>query len=211
MSGVSGRGVESTSSSGTLGTASLVAGSPQTLRYLSKNYTCGTDTFTYKVTDQVSASSAACTATVTITCVNHPPVATNLSYTMSENTLTVNNVLTINVNANDYDAGDAAQLVYVCTTSPTFGALSISPSVSYPVSQAILYNPTAYKNGVDGFACYVRDPAGATATLWWRSTIAPRRSATRAAKASDLICRRAAKCCRSARAASSAKAQRSRS
>ena len=159
------------SGNGQLGAASLVAGTPQTFRYQSSPYQCGVDMITYRVRDTSNAQSSFCSAIVNVACVNNAPTASDLTFTMEENTLTENKVLTINVDATDKDAEDVPHLVYVCTSAPTIGSLNVALNTAYPVSSPILYNPAPFKNGLDSFDCFVRDPAGLTGNFNVKVTV----------------------------------------
>jgi len=98
----------------------------------------GSDSFTYKANDGTTTSSAA-TVSLTVTYVDRPPVASNQTVTVLENTAT-NLVLT----ATDVDSSN---LVYAILARPTNGALGTLNSQS----GAVTYLPATNAFGSDSF------------------------------------------------------------
>gem|GEM_PF-3985362 len=106
------------------------------------NY-CGSDSFGYQATD--GTSSATATASITVTCVNDPPVAAGDNYSAIEDTLltvtTANGVL---VNDSDVDL-PAQPLSAVLVQSPSHGTLNLAADGSFT------YMPDANYCGTDNF------------------------------------------------------------
>jgi alanine-alpha-ketoisovalerate/valine-pyruvate aminotransferase len=112
---------------------------------------CGTDTFTYTVSDGHGGFDSA-TVEVTVTCVNDPPVANDDSATTEEEMLVV-----IDLVANDTDVDgivDPASLSVVMP--PTHGSLTLA------AAGTVSYTPDAEYLGEDVFTYKVDDDEGAT-------------------------------------------------
>ncbi len=118
------------------------------------NY-CGTDTFTYMLTPGGSTA----TVTVTVTCVDDPPVAVNDSATVLEDAAAT----AIPVLANDTDP-DAGPISITSVTQPTNGTVVITGG-----GTGLTYQPNAnYCNNPPGTTLetftYTLTPASATPT-----------------------------------------------
>jgi hypothetical protein len=109
------------------------------------------NTATVSGTDALSRSvDAIATASVTITHVNHPPVAINDTYIT-----TLNTPVTISVLDNDFDP-DGDTLTVVSATNGTYG------SVVYNASN-VTYTPALSFTGADSFTYTISDGKGGTA------------------------------------------------
>ena len=116
----------------------------------------GTDTFTYKVKDFDNLTSNVATVTIDVLQVITPPVAVNDSFSVSENTPKVLNIL-----ANDTDQnGTIVPTSVVITTPPAHGTISIDPTTG-----AVTYTPTNGFLGADSFKYKVSDDAGAVSNI----------------------------------------------
>ncbi|CAG0935949.1 hypothetical protein TFLX_04803 [Thermoflexales bacterium] len=107
----------------------------------------GNDSFTYKANDGALDSNVA-TVNLTVTHVNHAPVAVSDSYTA-----TINTALTIGgpgVLGNDTDA-DGNTLTAIKVTNPTHGALTLNADGSFT------YTPMAGYAGSDSFTYKAND------------------------------------------------------
>ncbi|MGD0795108.1 MAG: cadherin-like domain-containing protein, partial [Dehalococcoidales bacterium] len=108
----------------------------------------GSDSFTYKANDGKADSNTA-TVTITITAVNHAPVAVNDAYTTSQNTaLTV--TAAMGVLSNDTDA-DGDTLTAIKVTDPTHGTVTLNSNGSFT------YTPTTGYTGSDSFTYKAND------------------------------------------------------
>ena len=101
----------------------------------------GSDSFTYKVSTEVTDSNVA-TASITVTPVNDAPVTSTLEETTNEDT-----PVDIDIVATDVE-NDV--LTYVITTRPTNGGLAMTGSV-------VTYTPNLNYNGSDSFKYRVND------------------------------------------------------
>ncbi|MFY8297651.1 tandem-95 repeat protein [Pseudoalteromonas sp. SS15] len=109
------------------------------------------DSFTYQVNDNNSASSSAYTVTLTITPVADAPTTVNDTATTDEDTAVMINLL-----ANDSDPeGDMVSSSTAIVTHPSNGSVSITNGVA-------TYTPTANTNGQDTFTYTVKDAANNT-------------------------------------------------
>lgn len=106
-----------------------------------RNY-CGPDSFTYKVNDGTVDSNIA-TVTITIACVNDPPVANDNSHTTPEDTA-VSGAAT----SSDVDGGAPS---YTLATPPSHGSVVVNLGGTYTYSPALNYN------GPDSFTFTVSD------------------------------------------------------
>jgi VCBS repeat-containing protein len=109
---------------------------------------CGTDSFTYSISDGTASDSA--TVTITVTCVNDAPVANDNNHTTPEDTA-VSGVAT----ASDVD-GDT--LTYALGSVPSNGTVTFNSNGSYT------YTPNANYNGPDSFTFTVSDGNGGSDT-----------------------------------------------
>ncbi|OGO45246.1 MAG: hypothetical protein A2W37_13100 [Chloroflexi bacterium RBG_16_63_12] len=120
---------------------------------------CGSDTFTYTVSDGQGGTDMA-TVDVTVTCVNDAPVANDDAATTTENTAVVVAVL-----ANDTDVdGDA--LTVASVTQGTNGSVTTDGTT-------VTYTPNAGFTGTDTFAYTVGDGNGGTDTATVTITVNP--------------------------------------
>jgi hypothetical protein len=132
----------------------------------------GTETFTYVVSDG-NGGTATGTATITVTQVQHAPVAGDDAYTVAQDT-------TLSVSApgalgNDGDPdGDTVTLDTTPVSGPTSGSLSLSSDGSFD------YTPNAGFTGSDSFTYRIDDGTGrnATANVTLTVTAAPPSSST---------------------------------
>jgi len=107
----------------------------------------GTDSFTYHDSDGQLSSNIA-TVTVTVTAVNHAPVANPDSYTTSQNTTL--NISTPGVLQNDSDP-DGNTITAVWVSGPSHGTLNMNPNGSFS------YTPNSGYTGTDSFVYYATD------------------------------------------------------
>jgi VCBS repeat-containing protein len=106
-----------------------------------------TDTFTYRSNDG-SANSNIATVTITVSAVNHAPVAANDAYSTNEDTpLTIS---ASGVLGNDSDQ-DGDTLTAILNSGPTHGTLSLNANGGFT------YTPNANYNGSDSFTYHARD------------------------------------------------------
>jgi VCBS repeat-containing protein len=109
----------------------------------------GSDSFSYRASDNTAASSPA-TVTITVSAVNDAPTAAADAYSTAEDT-----VLTANapgVLANDSDP-DANALSAVLASGPSHGAITLNANGSFT------YTPTTNYNGSDSFTYRAGDGA----------------------------------------------------
>jgi VCBS repeat-containing protein len=127
-----------------------LSGTAPDLTYTPDDSYRGADTFTYTAAD-ATATSAPATVAITVSAVNHAPVAVDDSATTAEDaplTVPAPGVL-----ANDTDAdGDA--LTAVLVSDPAHGAVVLADDGSYT------YTPAANYHGADGFSYRVGDGLG---------------------------------------------------
>jgi uncharacterized repeat protein (TIGR01451 family) len=132
----------------------------------SSNY-FGPASFTYTVTDGGDGSSAAITVgpttvNVTVTTVNQPPVATNDSATVAEDSFVTTTVLT-----ND-NAGPVNEVQTLTITAVTQGT---NGTVTNNGNGTITYTPNANNFGLDSYTYTIEDSSGATATATVNVTV----------------------------------------
>jgi uncharacterized repeat protein (TIGR01451 family) len=111
----------------------------------------GTDSFTYQATDGVLLSEIA-TVVIEVAHVNHPPVATDDSLTIAENSGTH----PIDVLANDTDP-DGDELTVTSVTQPANGVAAL-------IEGGVSYTPNLNFHGTDSFTYTISDGNGGTAT-----------------------------------------------
>jgi hypothetical protein len=123
-----------------------------TLTFTNGNYTytpnanyCGPDSFTYEISDGTATDSA--TVSITVNCVNDPPVADDDSTATTEDNA-VSGVVTGNDTAIDLD-GDT--LVWLEVTDGANGAVTVNPNGSFT------YTPNANFCGTDSFTYTIGD------------------------------------------------------
>ena len=110
---------------------------------------CGSDNFTYTVSDGNSGTDTA-TVTITVTCVNDPPVAVDDSTTTQEDT-----PVTIDVAANDTDVDGNLNL-----SSATVESGPINGTVINNFDGTFNYTPNPDFNGQDSFEYQICDTDG---------------------------------------------------
>lgn len=111
----------------------------------------GDDNFKYTITDPHGLVSNEATVSITITHVNHPPVAVDDAL-VHETSLPV----TIDVLANDYDPDNTNdELTIISVTTPTQGQATI-------VDGKIIYQPEGTVSGTVTFSYTISDPDGLT-------------------------------------------------
>jgi large repetitive protein len=123
----------------------------------------GSDGFTYRASDGTLTSGNAA-VTITITAVNQPPVASNDSYSTTQNT-----VLTTaapGVLANDTDP-EGTTLTALLLSGPTHGTLTLNSNGSFT------YTPTSGYSGGDSFTYRANDGTTNSNTATVTITIAP--------------------------------------
>ncbi|HVN53629.1 MAG TPA: Ig-like domain-containing protein [Anaerolineaceae bacterium] len=132
--------------------ASLVAGPSQGVlnlmpdggfTYTPNSNWNGADQFTYRASDGKADSNIA-TVILSISLVNDPPVAQDLSFTLDED-----NSLTNSLVASDPDQDS---LHYSLASSPAHGQISLEASTG-----SFTYTPDQNWNGVDSFTCIAND------------------------------------------------------
>ncbi|BAP58128.1 VCBS repeat-containing protein [Thioploca ingrica] len=128
------------------------------LTYIPNANFCGEDSFTYKAMDTTSAQSDPAVVTITVTCLNDPPVANPDSYTTNEDqplTVPATGVL-----ANDNDGGDGGPLTIPSYTQPSHGTVTLNQDGSFT------YTPVANFSGTDSYTYTISDgQATSTATV----------------------------------------------
>jgi len=112
----------------------------------------GSDSFTFKVSDETADSNAA-TVSITVTAANDPPTANDDSATTQED----KPIATIDVLTNDTDVDDD-QLTTAAVTQGKNGSVTIN------ADNTLSYNPNANFCGTDSFTYTVRDGKGGTDT-----------------------------------------------
>lgn len=120
----------------------VLSGTAPNLTYTPPLYFNGADSFTFTVTDSEGQVSAPATVGITVTHVNHPPVARYRSLPVALNT-----PAEIELTASDIDK-DA--LSYVVLTRPAHGTLT-------GTAPKFKYTPAAGYKGSDGFTFKVND------------------------------------------------------
>lgn len=135
----------------TLPSFGSVVATPTSVDYLPNPDFCGSDAFSYTVSDG-NGGSATAAVSVTVTCVNDAPVAVADEATTEQET-----AVTINVLANDSDVdGDGLTVTAV-------GAAGAGMAVINP-DNSITYTPNAGFSGVDSFTYTVSDGQGGVET-----------------------------------------------
>ena len=128
----------------------------------------GTDSFTYTIDDGHSATDTA-TVNVTVTHVNHPPIANGDAYSMNQDTTL--NVSAPGVLANDTDV-DGDPLTAHVVTNVSHGSLTLNST------GALAYAPAPHFAGTDSFSYKANDgtvdsSAAATVTIHIADTEPP--------------------------------------
>ncbi|MGH9909800.1 MAG: tandem-95 repeat protein [Nitrososphaerales archaeon] len=115
----------------------------------------GVDSFTYKDNDGIVASNTV-TVTITVSPVNHSPIARSDLYSVDENqTLTVT---AIGVLSNDTDS-DGNTLTASLATNVSNGTLTLNPNGSFT------YKPVTNFNGMDSFTYNANDGSANSNTV----------------------------------------------
>ncbi len=131
----------------------------------------GTDTFTYTVRDPSGATSTA-TVTVTVTPSNDAPVATNDSFTSSEDA-----PATIVVRGNDNDIdGDTLTVTAVAGVAITAGGPGVPVTggvVTLNTAGNLVFTPNPNYNGLAVFTYTISDGNGGTDTATVSGTVTP--------------------------------------
>src|SRR5207248_3088480 len=107
----------------------------------------GNDSFTYKANDG-SLDSSVATVAITITAVNHAPVAVNDAVTTAEDTPLSGSVL-----ANDTDVDAGTTLTATLVANPAHGTVTLA------ANGAFTYTPASNYNGSDSFTYKANDGA----------------------------------------------------
>ncbi|MFT4924681.1 MAG: hypothetical protein ACI8WB_000764 [Phenylobacterium sp.] len=125
------------------------------LRYIPSAGFSGTDVFSYQLTDNDGAISAATTVTLTLDAINEAPLANDDNVQTDEDQF-----ITIEVLANDSDTdGQLIASSVQITAPPSHGTANVRLS-----DGAIFYVPTADFSGDDSFVYQVNDDQLATAS-----------------------------------------------
>ncbi|MBW8883856.1 MAG: tandem-95 repeat protein, partial [Planctomycetia bacterium] len=148
-------------------------------RYLPTTGFIGVDKFTYRASDTQLTSGPA-TVTLTISDVNHPPVASNDQAGTPEDNPLLIPVSSILANDSDVD-GDALSVLLLVGSAPAHGTLTIQPGGS-----ALLYTPDADFNGSDAFIYYASDGHATSNAATVVMTVAPVNDAPSFMKGPDL-------------------------
>ncbi|NJO18473.1 MAG: tandem-95 repeat protein [Thioploca sp.] len=142
----------------THGTATLNADG--SFSYEPNDNFCGEDSYTYKAFDSQLMSVNPATVTITVNCINDPPVANPDNYsTVEDQPLTVP---APGVLANDNDGGDGGLLTIESYTQPNNGTVTLNPDGSFT------YTPAANFSGTDSFTYTIsdgQDTSTATVTI----------------------------------------------
>lgn len=132
-----------------------LSGASPSLTYTPNQYFSGTDSFTYKVT-QNNIDSNISTVTILVTHVNQPPVAIPDRYSVTENTVKVMNVLANDTDPDIPNPGDSKSIVSV--SSPLHGTAIIN------LNNTLSYTPSLNYFGPDSFTYTMSDSGGLTST-----------------------------------------------
>jgi len=118
----------------------------------------GNDSLTYSVTDAAGTSSSATASVTVLDAVNEAPVAVDDLATVSRNTGTLANSVTVIVSSNDTDADGTLDLTTVTIeTNPLNGSVTVDAGTGN-----ITYTPRAGFRGSDAFSYTINDNDGAT-------------------------------------------------
>jgi hypothetical protein len=129
-----------------------LSGTAQNVKYTPKPDFYGSDSFTFKVSDETSDSNTA-TVSITVTAANDPPNANDDSARTQEDTP----IKAIDVLANDTDVDDD-QLTTVAVTQGANGSVTIN------ADNTLSYSPKANFCGTDSFTYTISDGKGGTNT-----------------------------------------------
>ena len=140
------------------GAVSIVGGGANnTLSYTPAAGFFGTETFTYTMKDTAGLTDSA-TVTVTVSHVNHPPVAVDDAFTVNQDTSA--NSFNVLANDTDPDAGDTKTITATGATNHG-GTVSI---VGGGANNTLSYSPAAGFFGTETFTYTMKDTAGLTAS-----------------------------------------------
>jgi VCBS repeat-containing protein len=144
----------------------LVANADGSFTYTPNVGFSGVDGFTYKAHDGTDGSALA-SVTITVTPVNHPPVAVDDTATFVEEDA----ARSLDVLLNDTDA-DLDLLTAELVTGPAHGTLALNADGSFT------YTPDPDFNGTDSFTYRANDGTAASAPATVTLTVAPRPDVT---------------------------------
>jgi hypothetical protein len=147
-------------SAGTLGTAVITNPATGAYAYTPKPNLYGTDTFTFKATDSQSADSNPAAVTVTITQVNHAPVAQAGSLTLAQDTTAGGTLTTTDP---DKDA-----ITYAIVSQGAKGTVAVNANTG-----SYSYTPKNGAQGADSFSFEAKDPGGLASTATVAVIITP--------------------------------------
>jgi uncharacterized repeat protein (TIGR01451 family) len=132
------------------GTATI-AGDSLSVSYKPDANFCGSDSFTYKLNGGSQA-----TVTMSVTCVDDPPVAVDDSKTVAQSSAAT----TIDVLANDTDVDGGPAKTVVSATQPAHGSSSVASDGS-----SVSYQPVAGYCGPDSFTYALNGGSSATVSV----------------------------------------------
>jgi len=118
----------------------------------------GADSFLYTVTDGHNGAASAMVTVMVQSSTNHPPVAVNDQFNISDRaTAVVDGLNTLRPLNNDYDP-DGDILTITGATAPSHGTISVIGS------SVIQYQPTVGYTGADSFTYTISDGRGGTSS-----------------------------------------------
>ena len=141
----------------------LTQDSDGALTYTPQDNYCGTDSYTYSVSDGNGGGNSA-TVAITVECVNDAPIGVADDYQTDEDVARMVNARGLLDNDSDVD-GDALSAVIV--TGPSYGLLSLKTDGS------LTYTPTANFHGVDSFIYMASDGVANSDEVAVRITVDP--------------------------------------
>ena len=133
----------------------ILSGTAPSLTYTPNQNYFGSDSFTYKAT-QNNLDSNISTVTITVNHVNQPPVAIPDRYSVTENTIKVMNVLANDTDPDIPNPGDS--LTITSFSSPLHG------SIVKNLNNTLSYTPSLNYFGPDSFTYTISDSGGLTST-----------------------------------------------
>jgi VCBS repeat-containing protein len=131
----------------------------------------GSTSLTFSTTDNEGASSASATQSITVAAVNDAPVASNDTFSTSEDT-----PITFGVLGNDSDVdGDALTITQIDGTAIAVGAsVNVAGgSITLNANGTLTFTPSLNYNGSPSFTYTVLDGHGGTANATVNGTVAP--------------------------------------